>query len=71
MKIWSHTNGELIGHGNGFRAHVYETQGFPEFDVEPIWTVLIHDCHKRVNKHQANSQASVKRWAEKKYLRGT
>ncbi len=33
QRIWKHVAGSLYGYGNGYKATVYETQGFPEFDV--------------------------------------
>lgn len=61
---------ELNGYGNGYKAVIYETKGFPEMDVEPIWTVLVHKGDKRVAKNIDKSEAAVKRWAEKNYLKG-
>lgn len=70
QRIWKRVNDETIGFGNGYRAHVYETPGFAELNIETIWTVLVHDCHKRVAKHIDKSESAVKRWAEKNYLKG-
>lgn len=70
QRIWKRVAGSLYGYGNGYKATIYETQGFPEFDVKPIWTVLVHKGDKQVAKHIAASEAIVKRWAETNYLKG-
>lgn len=74
-KIWTNSDVGCVGLGNNHRAVVYMTPGFPNFGVEPIWSVLVFaqlsTGTKRVGKFTANSEAAVKRWAEKNYLRGT
>ena len=73
QRIWKRVGDrkELNGYGNGFHAVIYETKPLPGFDLEPIWTVLVHKNSKQVAKHITNSEAAVKRWAEANYLKST
>lgn len=68
-KIWKQVNGQLVGFGKEYFAHVYVTEGFPEFEVPPVWTVLVMCNGVQVAKFIDKSERTVKRWAEKNYLR--
>lgn len=71
QRIWKRVAGDLVGFGNGHRAIMYETAGFPDHGVDPIWTAIVYKGDKRVTKITDKTEAAVKRQAEIKYLRGT